>query len=110
MTREKFSKFDVADYLKSEADIAAYLEAAAESGDAGEFAGALGDVARARNMSELARDSGLSREGLYKALSKDGKPSLDTTLRVLTSLGMRVSIQPVAKRKPVARKKAAAAR
>lgn len=106
MTREKFRPFDAAEFLKTEADIVAYLEAAAETGNASEFADALGDVARARNMSALARDSGMTREGLYKSLSKSGNPSLDTAMRVMTSLGMRLTVQPIVKRKPA--KKAAA--
>lgn len=95
MTREKFRPFDAAEYLETEDDVAAYLEAAADGGDAAHFSRALGNVARARNMSALARDSGLTREGLYKALSGDGNPSLDTTMRVMTSLGMRMSVQPI---------------
>ena len=68
-------------YLKTDDDIAAYLEAAAEDGDAAHFASALGDVTRARNISAVARDAGLTRMGLHKAfLSKGGNPSLDTTM------------------------------
>ena len=98
MTRVNVSKYDSADYLKTEDDFAEYLAAAAEGGDAAHFARALGTVARARNMSALARETGMSREGLYKALSGDGNPSLDTAMRVITSLGMRLSIQPIVKR------------
>lgn len=87
-----FKEFDAADYLKSSDDIAAYLSVAAEGNDAAHFAHALGTVARARNMSELARKSGLTRVGLYKALSSDGNPSLDTAMRVLSTLGIRINI------------------
>lgn len=108
MTREKFRKFDAADYLETDEDIAAYLEAAVEGGDAAHFAHALGNVARARNVSALARDTGLTREGLYKALSGEGNPSLDTAMRVMTSLGFRLGVQPLAKRKAAAVRKRAA--
>ncbi len=90
--RETFKAFDAADYLKTEADIAAYLAAAAEGNDAAHFARALGTVARARSMSKLARDTGLTREGLYKSLSGDGNPSLDTAMRVIASLGMKIAV------------------
>ena len=92
--KEKFSPFDAADYIETVEDAAHYLTAAAEGGDANHFASALGDVARARNMSKLARDTGLTREGLYKALSGDGNPSLDTAMRVLSSLGIRLMAAP----------------
>ncbi len=90
--KERYRDFDPANYIDTVEDAAHYLTAAAEGGDAAHFAGALGDVARARNMSKLARDTGLTREGLYKALSGDGNPSLDTAMRVLSSLGVRIAI------------------
>lgn len=92
VTKERYREFDPANYIESVEDAAHYLTAAAEGGDAAHFAGALGDVARARNMSKLARDTGLTREGLYKALSGDGNPSLDTAMRVLSSLGVRITV------------------
>ncbi len=96
MNDETFSRFDTADYLKSEADIAAYLDAVMEEGgdDPAFVARALGDVARARNMSQLARDTGISREGLSKALSGDGNPTLATILKVSKALGLKLSFQP----------------
>ncbi|MCX7060809.1 MAG: putative addiction module antidote protein [Gammaproteobacteria bacterium] len=92
MTQETFSRYDVADYLKDEADIAAYLEAVIEDSgsDAAAIAHALGDVARARNMSQLARDTGMTREGLYKALSGTGNPSFATILKVSQALGLKM--------------------
>lgn len=101
---ETYRAFDAADYLRDEADIVAYLEAAAEDGDAEHFARALGTVARARNVSQLSRDTGLSRQGLIKALSVGGNPSLDTTLKVLNSLGMRFKVvsQQTSRRKSLA--------
>ncbi len=92
MTQETFSRYDAADYLKDEADIAAYLEAVIEDSgsDAAAIARALGDVARARNMSQLARDTGMTREGLYKALSGTGNPSVATILKVSQALGLKM--------------------
>jgi probable addiction module antidote protein len=92
--KESFSRYDTADYLNSEEDIAAYLEACSEENDPALMAEALGAVARARNMSQLARDTGLTREGLYKALSVDGNPSLATTMRVANALGYQLRLVP----------------
>jgi probable addiction module antidote protein len=94
MTRETFSKFDAADYLRGEEDIAAFLDAAAAEDDPATLAIALGAVARARNMSQLARDTGLTREGLYKALSGEGNPSLATVMKVAAALGLRLAFAP----------------
>ena len=93
--KETFSRWDVADHLKTEADIAAYLDACIDEGgdDASFIAVALGDVARARGMLQLAKDTGLSREGLYKSLSAEGNPSLDTVLKVAKALGLKLQFQ-----------------
>lgn len=97
MPKETFTRYESADYLKTEEGIAAYLEAAAEEGDDPAFlARALGVVARARNMSQLARDTGLSREGLNKALSGDGNPTLGTVMKVAKALGLRIGFRPAA--------------
>ena len=95
MSEEAFSRYDSADYLKTEADIVGYLEAAVEeaAGDPAFIAKALGTVARARNLSQLARDTGLTREGLYKALSEDGNPSLGTVMKVAHALGLRLTFE-----------------
>jgi probable addiction module antidote protein len=97
MSAEVFSRYDTADYLKTDEDIAAYLEAVME--EAGDepavVARALGAVARARNMSQLARDTGITREGLYKALSGEGNPSFDTIVKVAHALGLKVKFEPV---------------
>ena len=90
----KFSRYDTADYLKTEDDIAAYLDAVMEDGDPALIAAALGDVARARNLSQLARDVGMSRQGLDMALSGDGNPSLATVLKVAQALGLRLAFKP----------------
>jgi probable addiction module antidote protein len=91
--KAKFSRYDVADYLKSEEDLAAYLDASMEEAgdDAAYIAAALGDIARARGMAQLAKDTGISREGLYKALSPDGNPSLATVLKVVKALGLKLT-------------------
>jgi len=98
MGKEVYSHHDTADYLKTEADIAAYLEAVMEEGgnDPAFLARALGVVARARNMSQLARETGLSREGLNKALSGDGNPTLGTVMKVAKALGLRIGFRPAA--------------
>ena len=85
--------WDAADHLKDDADAAAYLEAALEDGDAHLVAAALGDVARARGMTQLARDTGLARESLYRALSADGNPELATVLKVIAALGLRLTVE-----------------
>jgi len=87
-------RFDAAEYLRDEADIAAYLEAAASDEDPRVLAAALGDVARARGMSELARKTGLTREALYRSLSAEGNPQLATLTKVLRAFGLRLAVQP----------------
>jgi probable addiction module antidote protein len=91
--RAKFSRYDVTEYLESKEDLAAYLEACMDEAgdDAAYIAAALGDVARARGMVQLAKDTGISREGLYKALSHNGNPSLATVLKVVKALGLRLA-------------------
>ncbi len=91
--KETFSRYDTADYLKDEASIHAYLEAAMEEAadDPSIVAVALGNIARSRNMSQLARDTGLTREGLYKALSPGGNPSFATVLKVAKAMGLSLT-------------------
>lgn len=86
--------FDVANHLRTPEDAAAYLSAVLEEGDLGAFNAALGDVARARSMANLAEATGLGRESLYKALSKTGNPSLDTVQRVVAALGLTLAVSP----------------
>jgi probable addiction module antidote protein len=90
--KRKFSNYDVADYLKSEEDMALYLEACFdEAGDDAAFiSAALGDIARAHGMTEIANATGLTREGLYKTLSKDGNPSFAAILKVMKALGLKL--------------------
>jgi probable addiction module antidote protein len=94
-SRVTFSKWDVADYLRTDADVVAYFEACIEeAGDDPSFiAAALGDIVRARGMSRVARDVGLTREGLYRALSKDANPSLGTVLKVTRALGLKLRVE-----------------
>ena len=89
---ETFTRYDTADYLETEEDIAAYLTACAEEDDATLFLAALGDVARARNMTQLAARTGLTRMGLYKALSDSGNPSFATVSKVAHALGFEIAI------------------
>jgi probable addiction module antidote protein len=86
------TRYDVAEHLRTPAEMAAYLEACLEQadGDAAFVAKALGDVARAKGMSQVARDAGLSRESLYKALSGERSPDFDTILKVMGALGLRL--------------------
>jgi probable addiction module antidote protein len=90
MARTRTRKWDPAEHLKSDADMAAYLEAALAEGDAGLVAAALGDIARAKGMGDLARETGLGRESLYKALSAQGNPEFSTVLKVVKALGLRL--------------------
>jgi len=86
----KTRPWDAAEHLKTEEDKAAYLEAALEDGDPALIAAVLGDIARAKGMSQIARETGLGRESLYKALSPDGNPEFSTVLKVVRALGIRL--------------------
>ncbi len=92
MIKTATTPYDVAEHLRTPEEMAAYLEASMEEadGDAAIIAKALGDIARAKGMSQVACDAGLSRESLYKALSGDRNPSLDTVLRVVGALGLKL--------------------
>jgi len=89
---ETFTRYDTADYLESEEDIAAYLSACAEEDDPALFLAALGDIARARNITQLAAQTGLTRMGLYKALSGTGNPSFATVSKVAHALGLKITL------------------
>jgi probable addiction module antidote protein len=88
-------EFDAAEYLDNEEAIAEYLTAMIETGDPALLAAALGDIARARGMSDIAAASGLTREALYKALRPDAQPRFDTIARVCAALGVRLVAQPM---------------
>src|SRR4051812_18093957 len=90
------TRYELAEHLRTPAEMAAYFQACLEEadGDAAFVAKALGDIARAKGMAQVARDAGLSRESLYKALSGDRTPGLDTILKVIDALGLRLRAEP----------------
>lgn len=96
MGKVKTTRYDSAEYLETPEDMAAYLEACLEeaNGDAAFIAKALGNIARAKGMTQVARDAGLSRESLYKALSGERTPGFDTILKVIDALGLKLHAEP----------------
>ena len=90
MKKVKTRVFDAAEYLTTEDDMAAYLEAALSEGDASLVVQALGTIAKARGMAQIAKATGLRRESLYKALSPEGNPEFNTVLKVVKALGIRL--------------------
>lgn len=92
MNKTKTTRYDAAEHLRTPEEMAAYLEACLEegNGDAAFIAKALGDIARAKGMTQVARDAGLSRESLYKALSGERSPGFDTVLKVMAALGLKL--------------------
>ena len=93
------TRYDAAEHLRTPEEMAAYLEACMEEahGDPAFVARALGNIARAKGMSQVARDAGLSRESLYKALSGERSPSFDTILKVISALGLKLHAEPASK-------------
>lgn len=100
MAKIETRAFDVVNYLDTEEEMAAYLTVALEEDDIAFFAGALGDVARAKGMTEVAREGGLGRESLYKGLSRTGNPEFATALKVMRALGLTLSVSPGADEQP----------
>jgi probable addiction module antidote protein len=92
----KTTAYDVADYLTSGDSVAAYIELAMQEGDPIAIATALGNVARARGMTKLAKDTGLTREALYRALAPEGNPTLASFAAVLDAMGLRMRVEPKA--------------
>lgn len=92
----KASDFDVLEYLDSEEAMAAYLNAALEEGDVSVVSVALGDIARAKGMTKLSKETGITRDGLYKALSQTGNPSFDLVQKVVNALGLKIEVAPKA--------------
>lgn len=90
----KVIPFDPANHLETEEDILYYLEAAMEGNDPKHIASALGDIARSKGMSEIARKTGLGRQALYTALSENGNPTLETLAAVLNALGLELTVRP----------------
>ncbi|MEB0134596.1 putative addiction module antidote protein [Actimicrobium sp. CCC2.4] len=88
-------EFDAAEYLNSEDDVAAYLTTVLEENDPALLATALGDIARSRGMTQVAKDSGITREALYKALRPGSEPRFDTVSRVCAALGVRLVAQAI---------------
>ena len=93
---EKFTLYDPAESLEDDEAIQVFLNDILEDNDAALFAHALGIAARAKGMTQVANDTGLAREALYRSFSEEGNPSLKSTIDVLKSLGFRLSIQPIA--------------
>ena len=100
VSKTRTKKWDPARHLKSEKDMAAYLEAALHDGDPALIAAALGDIARAKGMAQIARSAGLGRESLYKALSPAGNPEFATILKVVKALGLRLRATAAEPRPP----------
>nr|WP_303780952.1 addiction module antidote protein [Bifidobacterium catenulatum] len=89
------SNFDASEYIENEEDAIAYLNAAAETGDPALLQAAIGDIAKARGMGQIAKEAGVGRESLYKSLNKEGNPSFRTIVKVVDALGGRLVIEPV---------------
>ena len=92
MAKTQTRPWDVTEHLETEEDMADYLEAVLEDGDPALVAAALGDIARAKGMAQIARETGLGRESLYKALSPGGNPEFATVLKVVKALGLRLHV------------------
>jgi probable addiction module antidote protein len=92
MAKLKTRPYDSAAYLKTEEDVANYLEAVFEDGDPALISHALGVIARAKGMAKIAKKAGLGRESLYKALSKDGNPKIETVVKVVHALGLKIRL------------------
>lgn len=89
---ETTTKWDASEYLETEEDMAAYLNAALEDGDTSVIVAALGDIARAKGMTQLSKETGITRDGLYKALSPTGNPSFDTVQKVVKAFGLKLDV------------------
>ena len=100
MIEPKLERYDVTDFLRGEEDVVAYLNAAFDDGHPEVIAHAIGNVARMRGMSRIAKECGLGRESLYKSLSDRGNPELGTILRVLNAIGIRLRAEPAADATP----------
>ena len=91
----KLKEYDIAEHLNSEEEIQLYLNEILEEGDPALVLSALGDIAKARNMSQLAKEVGMSREGLYKALSGQGNPTFNTIIKIVNSLGLKLQFKSI---------------
>lgn len=97
MKKIKTRIFDTSEFLSSEADMAAYLEAALAEGDPSVVVQAIGAIAKARGMTQIAKSTGLPRESLYRALSPEGNPEFTTVLKIVKALGLRLHAEPAVK-------------
>jgi probable addiction module antidote protein len=102
MAKTRMTRYDVAEHLRTPEEMASYLEACFEeaNGDAAFIAKSLGDIARAKGMTQVARDAGLSRESLYKALSGERNPNFDTILKVIRALGFKLHAEAAGAKPP----------
>ncbi len=91
---QELALFDVADYLKSDKDLAQYLNAVLEDGDPTLFVAAIGDIAKAKGMMEISKKSGVTREALYRALKISSQPRFETVAKVIQALGMKLVVRP----------------
>ena len=89
---KKATKWDIAEYLSNDEEIIEYLNAALKEGDSAVVSAALGDIARAKGMTQLSKETGISRDGLYKALSQNGNPSFGTIQKVIKALGLKLDV------------------
>ena len=94
MNKIKITQFDASDYLTNDVAIAEYLNAVLEENDSALLIAALGDIAKAKGMTQIAKDSGLSRESLYKALAPGAKPRYDTVLKLAKAAGVKFTVEP----------------
>ena len=94
MGKEHISAWDPAENLRTEEEMAAYLEAALEENDPALISAALGDIARAKGMTQIAKQTGLGRESLYKALNENAHPRFETVMKVLSALGIQIHLEP----------------
>ncbi len=92
----KTTKWDIADYLKTEEDIAAYMSAVLEDGEPALIAAAVGDIARAKGMTKIAKEAGLSRATMYKSFTKGGNPEFATVIKVINALGLKFHVEAAA--------------
>lgn len=89
------TNWDASEYLETEEDVAAYLNAALEDGNTSVITAALGDIARAKGMTQLSKETGITRDGLYKALSPTGNPSFDTVQKVVRAFGLKLDVAAI---------------
>lgn len=89
------TNWDASEYLETEEDMAAYLNAALEDGNTSVISAALGDIARAKGMTQLSKETGITRDGLYKALSPTGNPSFDTVQKVVRAFGLKLDVAAI---------------